>query len=163
MRMIEMKTAVLLAGAMKIGALAAHASDEDAEHAYQFGRKIGIAFQLQDDLLDSFGDAAKFGKKVGGDIIQNKKTYLVLRSLELADTATQEQLLKLLANQTLPEKEKVEAVKGLFTQLQIPEATNKLKAQYQDEAMEHLKQIGVAESKKKAIRDLASKMLNREV
>lgn len=163
MLMIGMKTAALLAGALKIGALAANASDEDAEHAYQFGRKVGLAFQLQDDLLDSFGDPAKFGKKVGGDIIQNKKTYLVLRSLELADEPTQKRLIELLANQTMPEMEKVESVKSIFKQLNIPEQTSLLKNKYQEEALAHLAQLKVADEKKNKLRNLANEMLGREV
>ena len=158
-----MKTAALLAGALKIGALVANASDEDAEHAYQFGRKVGLAFQLQDDLLDSFGDPAKFGKKVGGDIVQNKKTYLVLRSLELADKSTQERLLELLADQTMLEVEKVESVKLVFKQLNIPEETSLLKNKYQEEALVHLNQIKVDDHKKSKLRDLANEMLGREI
>ena len=84
-RMIELKTAVLLGAALEMGALVAKASDRDAEYLYHFGRLAGIAFQIQDDLLDAFGDAASFGKQVGGDILQNKKTYLVLKTLEVAN------------------------------------------------------------------------------
>ena len=88
--MIGLKTAALLAGAMKMGALIAGASDKDAQLLYDFGKNVGIAFQLQDDILDTFGDPEKFGKKVGGDIAQNKKTYLALRAMELANASFEE-------------------------------------------------------------------------
>ena len=163
LRMIEMKTAVLLAGALQIGALAAGASQTDAQHAYEFGRNIGIAFQLQDDLLDSFGDPEKFGKKVGGDIVQNKKTFLVLKSLELGTEKEKEQLLELLAQKNIEETTKIEAVKAIFTSLQIPEKTSELKSIYQEKAMSHLECVNVSDFKKSKLRDLAEKMLGREV
>ena len=163
LQMIEMKTAALLAGALQIGALAAGASQQDAQHAYEFGRNIGIAFQLQDDLLDSFGDPEKFGKKVGGDIVQNKKTFLVLKSLELGNEDEKEQLLTLLAQKEIDETSKIEAVKAIFESLKIPEQTSALKNMYQQKALSHLKGINVSDWKKNKLQDLTNKMLGREV
>ena len=100
-RMISLKTAALLAGGMKMGAIIGGANAEDAQRVYDFAWNIGIAFQLQDDILDTFGDPAKFGKKVGGDIVQNKKTYLVLKAMELAETATAAKLTQLMNTPTV--------------------------------------------------------------
>ncbi len=162
LKMIQLKTAVLLGGAMQIGALAAGASTEDAQHAYEFGVNTGIAFQLQDDLLDSFGDPEKFGKKVGGDIIQNKKTYLVLKSLELADDVTKTELLYLMSTTNMEEVKKVEAVKAIFTKLDIPNQTSEIKKLYQEKAFDHLNKISVPDEKKQRIKVLAEEMLGRE-
>ncbi len=160
--MIGKKTAVLLAGAIKMGALAADASNEDAQHAYEFGKNVGIAFQLQDDLLDSFGDPKKFGKKVGGDIIQNKKTYLVLKALELASPEEGKSLLQILSNTKIPESEKVDTVKSIFTKLEIPTHTKLAKEKYQKLALQHLDAINVPESRKILVKKLAEEMLGRE-
>jgi len=110
LKMIEQKTAVLIAGGLKMGALIGNASIENADCLYEFGRNIGIAFQLQDDILDTFGDPEKFGKKVGGDIVQNKKTFLVLKTLELADEQNRDQLAKIMNTPTTNDNQKIELV-----------------------------------------------------
>jgi len=140
LKMIEYKTAVLLGAALQIGGITAEASKEEQNHLYAFGRDLGIAFQLKDDLLDAFGDAATFGKQVGGDIMANKKTYLYLKALALADGT---QKLKLeqyfLINDT--SQLKVDAVKAIFSNLDIPELTTNLIRQYHSRAMKNLAAI----------------------
>jgi geranylgeranyl diphosphate synthase type II len=163
LRMIELKTSVLLAAAMKIGALVGQASEEDAEHLYQFGRNIGIAFQLQDDYLDTFGDPEKFGKKVGGDIAQNKKTFLILKALEVASIAIRNRLLQLMNDQTKVEEVRIAAITETLRELNIDELTKEKKNEYQQQAFEHLNAVSVSEERKQPLRDLADMLLDREV
>ena len=111
--MIRLKTAVLLAAGLKIGAILGGASSEDAEKLYDFGVQIGIAFQLQDDLLDVYGDSAVFGKKIGGDILCNKKTYMLIKALERADKAQLSELNDWLAAESFSPEEKIAAVTAL--------------------------------------------------
>ena len=117
--MIRLKTAVLLAGSLKIGALIANASQEDADNLYHFGENIGIAFQLKDDLLDVFSDTQKFGKQNGGDIITNKKTFLYLKAFELADGKNFETLYYFFNNDFDNESEKIKGVKEIYERLKI--------------------------------------------
>lgn len=163
LKMIELKTAALIEGALKIGALLTDASTEDAAHLAEFGRNIGIAFQLQDDILDTFGDPAKFGKKVGGDIAQNKKTYLVLKSLQLADDTTQTELAQWLSGKSTDEATKIEAVKAIFSRLSVRDHANQLKNQYLDTAYAHLDAIQVADDRKVHLRSFAERLVYREV
>ena len=165
LRMIELKTAVLLAGAMQIGAVLANASSEEAQHLYEFGRNIGIAFQLQDDILDTFGDAATFGKKIGGDISQNKKTFLVLKALEIAGEKSKAELLFQLSTPTIDDNEaqKIETVTQIFKKLDILQLANVVKNGYQQAAFGHLDALKVPEERKQALRDLAAEMLVRVI
>ena len=140
LKMIEYKTAVLLGAALQIGGITAGASKEDQNHLYAFGRDLGIAFQLKDDLLDAFGDADAFGKQVGGDIMANKKTYLYLKSLALAD-GTQRQNLEQYFSTNDTSQVKVDAVKTIFSNLKIPELTTNLIREYHTRAMENLAAI----------------------
>lgn len=160
-RMIELKTAVLLGGALEMGALCARAPQADAGHLYEFGRKAGIAFQLQDDLLDTYGDPAKFGKQVGGDILQNKKTYLVLKTVEVAPPADQAELAHWM--QTEPhEPGKVAAVRALFDRNGIPELLSAEKQQFQNDAFAHLDAVQVDEGRKSGLRQFFQDLLVRE-
>jgi len=161
LKMIEYKTAVLLAGALKLGAALSGASDSDLSSLEEFGRNIGLAFQLQDDILDTFGDPEKFGKKVGGDIVQNKKTYLVLKTLEIADTEDKEHLQELLKDSGMQHSEKIHKVVDLFQKYQIKEKANKLKLEYQERAMENLKAVAVSAERKIRLKELANSLLNR--
>ncbi|MEM9990168.1 MAG: polyprenyl synthetase family protein [Bacteroidota bacterium] len=163
LKMIELKTSVLLAAGMKMGAIVAGASETEQEHVYQFGRNVGIAFQLQDDYLDSFGDPEKFGKKVGGDIIQNKKTYLILKALECADADTRTELLQYITTTPTDEVAKIKAVKRILEQLDIPKCIKELKQAYQDTAFQHLNAIEVADKRKQALIDIANALLIREM
>jgi geranylgeranyl diphosphate synthase type II len=140
LKMIEYKTAVLLGAALKIGGITAGASKEEQTHLYAFGRDLGIAFQLKDDLLDAFGNAETFGKQVGGDIMANKKTYLYLKALSLAD-GTQRKYLDQYFSTNDTSQLKVDAVKTIFLNLDIPELTTNLIKEYHARAMKNLAAI----------------------
>ena len=159
LKMIEYKTAVLLGGALKIGALTGGANDEQAQHLYEFGRNMGIAFQLKDDLLDVFGDQDKFGKQVGGDILSNKKTYLFLQSLAVAKGQQKEELQYWFASKEYDGTQKVQAVKALYESLEIEKITTDLIYEYHQHAMTHLKAI---EGDKGGLEQFASMLLQRE-
>ena len=163
LKMIELKTSVLLAGSMKMGAVVGNASQEDAEHIYEFGRNVGLAFQMQDDILDTFGDPEKFGKKVGGDIVQNKKTYLVLKALAVADEATKTELQTLMNTLTTDENAKIQSVKNIFNKLNIRALAEELKSNYLDKAFEHLNAITVNAERKTSLIKLANDLMQREV
>lgn len=162
LRMIELKTSVLVAAAMKIGALTGGASDEDAYAIYEFGRNLGIAFQLQDDLLDAYGDPEKFGKKVGGDIAQNKKTFLYLKALEVADDSAKEHLKTLFSSSGAQENEKIEEVMQLFNQLKIKDLTEEEKQRFQTLAFENLERVSVSKDKKMILERFATALMQRE-
>ena len=140
LKMIEYKTAVLLGAALQIGGITAGASKEEQNHLYAFGRDLGIAFQLKDDLLDAFGDAETFGKQVGGDIMANKKTYLYLKALALAD-GTQRQNLEQYFSTNDTSELKVDGVRAIFSNLEIPDLTTNLIREYHSRAMENLAAI----------------------
>ena len=123
LKMIEYKTAVLVGAAMKMGAIVAETSTENANAIYDFGLNLGIAFQLQDDYLDAFGDPETFGKQVGGDIIENKKTYLYLKALEFSKAEEKEQLLHLFSIHPSDNTDKIQSVKQIFTQTGADAAT----------------------------------------
>ncbi len=159
LKMIEYKTAVLLAGALKIGALTGGANEEQAQHLYDFGRNMGIAFQLKDDLLDVFGDQDKFGKQVGGDILSNKKTYLYLQSLAIAEGKQKEELEYWFASKEYEAKQKIKAVKALYESLEIKKITTDLMYEYHQKAMTHLQ---VIEGTKIGLEQFAAMLLKRE-
>lgn len=160
-KMIELKTAVLLGGAMELGAAAAGASEVDAQHLYEFGRLTGLAFQLQDDLLDTFGDSTLTGKRTGNDIIRNKKTFLFLRTLELIGQNERAELQELFSTSPTDPTAKVARVTAIMRQAGIPEAVALLRDQYQAEAYNHLDAVQGDETYKKALRDLAEGLLLR--
>lgn len=162
-RMISYKTAALLAGGMKMGALIAGANLGNAERVYDFAWNIGIAFQLQDDILDTYGDPEKFGKKVGGDIVQNKKTYLVLRALELATPEIGSQLAMLMNSPTENEALKIAQVKGIFDQLDVRKEAEQLKADYQEKAFLALDRVEVSADRKAPLIEIARQLIGREV
>lgn len=162
MMMIRLKTAVLLAGALKIGALYANAPLEDIDNLYNFGIHLGLAFQLQDDLLDGYGDVAVFGKQTGQDIRDNKKTYLYLRALQLATPDQQKELRKHFASTPENSDTKVAAVLGIYQSIglrsHIEEAIQKEFAL----AQENLQKVNVAEEKKQPLRQLMEALLGRK-
>lgn len=163
LKMIEQKTAALIAGSLKLGALIGGADESDAKHLYEFGRNIGIAFQLQDDILDTFGDPEKFGKKVGGDIVQNKKTFLVLKTMELADEKGKKSLSYLMDEATaVKEEEKINAVKSIFNQFQIRSISEELMEKYLTKAFEHLSKVKINEERKKGLVKISNKLMGRE-
>lgn len=165
LKMIELKTAVLLGAALEIGAIIGAASHEDAQHLYEFGRNLGISFQLQDDILDSFGDPATFGKKVGGDISQNKKTFLYLHSLEIANSQDRDALWNWYHSEMDENRstEKIDAVKEIFLRCGVVEKANELKNQYYQDALKNLQLVSVSEDAKSTMYDFAADLLNRNV
>ncbi|MEM8525805.1 MAG: polyprenyl synthetase family protein [Bacteroidota bacterium] len=163
LKMIELKTSVLLAAAMKIGALIAGTSLENANHLYEFGKNMGIAFQLQDDYLDTFGDPEKFGKKVGGDIAKNKKTFLIIKALEVATPAIRNRLLKLMNDSTKIEAVKIAAVTETLRELDVPALTKAKKNEYQMLAFDHLNALQIETDRKAPLIELANMLLDREV
>jgi geranylgeranyl diphosphate synthase type II len=162
--MIELKTSVLIAGALKMGALLGGGGQENAELLYQFGRNMGIAFQLQDDILDAYGDPEKVGKKPGGDIVQNKRTFLYLKALELAGPAQKEVLKQWFAAPTPKEKEreKVEQVLALWDELDVQRYASEAKAGFQQAAFSALTAVGADEARKEVLKLLAEDLLERE-
>ena len=159
LKMIEFKTAVLLAGALKIGALIGGANDEQAQHLYDFGRNMGIAFQLKDDLLDVFGNQDKFGKQVGGDILSNKKTYLFLHSLAIAEGKQKEEIKYWFSSKDHDGAQKLKAVKAIYEDLEIKKITTKLIHNYHQQAMTHLQEI---EGDKSGLEEFSAMLLKRE-
>lgn len=162
-RMIELKTSVLIAAAFQMGALVGGADDEVARHLYEFGRNVGIAFQIQDDILDTFGDPEKFGKKVGGDIIQNKKTFLVLKSYELADATLSDSLHQLMNTPTTDEFEKIAAVKNIFNTLNVREQAEKEMNQFLNIAFQHIEDTPLSIDRKNYLKAWANELMMREV
>ena len=159
MKMIEFKTAVLLAASLKIGAVLADANDKDQNHLYEFGLNMGIAFQLKDDLLDVFGTSKLFGKKIGGDILANKKTFLYLKALQISDVSTKLKLKKLYTSKDEYDT-KVEKVKNIFLDLNIKKHTLDLMKAYYIKAMKHLDAID--SDKKSPLIDFADKLMQRD-
>jgi len=159
--MIRLKTSVLLGCALEMGAVVAEAKKEDQELIYTFGEHIGVAFQIQDDILDLYADPEKFGKQVGGDVLANKKTLLLLKAYELSNAAEIEKLnqLKSESNQTL----KIESTRDLFDKLGVREAARAMMDEHYVIALNALEKISVSESNKKPLKDLANMLLHREM
>lgn len=160
LEMIELKTAVLPGAALQIGAIIANAKDKDANLLYQFGKNIGIAFQLHDDILDVFADRKKFGKQQGGDIIANKKTFLLLKTFELADRKTKAELKILLKEKDA--KKKVSGMKELYTRFGIKALTENEMRKFYKKALTSLTKINAPEKKKKILIAFAKKLMQRE-
>jgi len=161
-RMIRLKTAVLIAGSLKIGALIGEAPREESEKLYKFGENIGIAFQLQDDLLDIFSDEIKFGKKNGGDIITNKKTFLYLKAFELADRKKQDELIHFFSPDFTNIDEKVNGVKQIYQQLDLKNITATEIKRFHQAAMVYLDDLNVAGTSKSELRKVADNLMNRK-
>ena len=162
MMMIRLKTAVLLAGALKIGALYADAPAADIDHLYQFGIHLGLAFQLQDDLLDAYGDTATFGKQTGQDIRDNKKTYLYLQALQYADPAQQAELRSLFSSTPADSHDKVSRVLAIYHQLGIRRQVEDSIQQQFLLAQQHLDAIRVDDSQKTPLRQLMDTLFDRK-
>ncbi len=163
LKMIEYKTAVLLGAAMKMGAIVAETSEENANLIYNFGLNLGIAFQLQDDYLDAFGNPETFGKQVGGDIIENKKTYLYLKAMEFSNEENQQQLLHLFSIQPNDNTDKIESVKTIFNASGASKATQDAIASYTESAFEMLEKMHLSEDKKMILKLFGEKLMNRKV
>ncbi|WP_396192189.1 polyprenyl synthetase family protein [Flavobacterium sp.] len=163
LKMIEYKTAVLVAAAMKMGAIVAETSKENADLIYDFGLNLGLAFQLQDDYLDAFGNPETFGKQVGGDIIENKKTYLYLKAIEFSDDNQKEQLLHLFSIQPEDNTDKIESVKTIFNESGASDATKKAIQEYTLKAFDTLQNIGIDNEKKDILRSFGENLMGRKV
>ncbi|SNY95234.1 polyprenyl synthetase family protein [Flagellimonas pacifica] len=163
LKMIEYKTAVLVATAMKMGAIIAEASEEDTRAIYDFGKNLGIAFQLQDDYLDAFGDPKTFGKQVGGDIIENKKTFLYLKSLELAEKGKKEGLIHLYSIKPEDSEIKVNTVKSIFVNSgAVEEAKTEIES-YTQKAFHALSTINMPEQNKLMLKQFGENLMRRTV
>jgi geranylgeranyl diphosphate synthase type II len=160
--MIRLKTAVVLGGALKIGAIIGGASTDDAALIQTFGAELGVAFQLQDDILDVYGNPEKFGKQVGGDIISNKKTFLLLKALELADNVQAAELNKWLTTEQPDQNEKVTAVTEIYSQLNVRQHAEKAMQDYTDKAFNALDAINLPEDHKQYLRNFADGLMVRE-
>ena len=162
LKMITYKTAVLLGASMKMGAIIARASKEDQNKIYDFGKYLGIAFQLQDDYLDAFGDETKFGKKIGGDILENKKTYLYLKAIEFLSEDKKNQLLELYANNNSSE-DKIKTTKALFKESGSVDYTVKEIKKYTNSAFEILESLNISAEKKKLLYEFGNSLMDRKI
>ncbi|WP_338375836.1 polyprenyl synthetase family protein [uncultured Flavobacterium sp.] len=163
LKMIEYKTAVLVGAAMKMGAIVAEASKENADLIYDFGLNLGIAFQLQDDYLDAFGNPETFGKQIGGDIIENKKTYLYLKALEYGNKEDKDQLMHLFSIQPKDNTDKIETVKSIFNESGASKTTQEAIKEYTQKAFETLQKMEISEEKKQLLYAFGEKLMNRNV
>ena len=161
LNMITLKTSVLLAASLQLGAVLGGAGEGNQNHMYEFGKNLGIAFQVQDDYLDAFGDPEKFGKQVGGDILANKKTFLMIHVLE---TANDDQLktLKNLMGEGGDHVDKVDKVLQIFKDCKVDDWAKSLKAQYLQTALKHLEDTAVLSARKKPLMELAGYLISRE-
>lgn len=159
LRMIELKTSVLIAEGLRMGAIIGGASRGNQDHLYQFGRNMGMAFQVQDDYLDAFGDPKKFGKQVGGDIRANKKTFLFIQAMETCPPALRDELLLLMKGNSA---DKVERVTGIFRECGVDTWANDLKEKFLAAAEFHLDEVAVPSSRKDSLRELMKFLVRRE-
>jgi geranylgeranyl diphosphate synthase type II len=162
LKMIELKTSVLLAACLKIGATTGGASDKDADFLYDFGLNLGMAFQLQDDLLDVFGDEQMLGKEIGKDIVSNKKTYLLIKALETAKGSQLESLKNWINIKKFDPEEKIKAVQVIYLGLGIKEITLKAIEGCLIKALDHLKKVNVADERKLELKNFLFSMRNRK-
>ena len=161
--MIRLKTSVLLAAALKIGACLAGASAEEAQKLYDFGVKMGLAFQLQDDWLDVYGDPKVFGKNIGGDILCNKKTYMLITALELADASQREDLKRWLNATDYVPAEKISAVTAIYNNIGIGKRCEEMVETYYSDGLALLESIDLPEERKQALKDFACSLMNRKM
>ena len=163
LKMIEYKTAVLVGAAMKMGAIVANTSQSNQDSIYEFGKNLGIAFQLQDDYLDAFGDPETFGKQVGGDIIENKKTFLYLKALEFSNPEDRLQLEHLFEVNPTDATEKIETVKHIFISSGSAEATQLEIKNYTNKSFSILENLSISDTKKAVLTQFGKVLMNRNV
>ncbi|WDF63996.1 polyprenyl synthetase family protein [Flavobacterium sp. KACC 22763] len=163
LKMIKYKTGALIAASMKMGAIIAQTSQENCDLIYDFGINIGLAFQLQDDYLDLFGDTPTFGRRLGGDIISNKKTYLYFKALEIATESEKEVLERLYAVRLEDNTNKIKTITDLFLKSGVPNATQESIKKYTFKASKILDKINIEEDKKKLLREFAESLIGRRV
>ncbi len=159
LNMIELKTSVALAASLQLGGILGGAGEGNQLHLYEFGKNLGIAFQVQDDYLDAFGDPEKFGKKQGGDITSNKKTFLLIHALQAGSAAQITELKELMH---IDDQDKVTRVLDIYKACDIPNWATELKLKYMTIAMEHLEEIAVLSARKKPLQELAHYLLDRQ-
>ncbi len=159
LKMIELKTSVLIAASLQLGAVLGGAQEGNQRHVYEFGKNLGMAFQVQDDYLDAFGNPEKFGKQVGGDIIANKKTFLMIHAMEVGSTKQLEELKRLQAGNS---PDKIHTTLEIFRECGVDKWAFDLKEKYLNEAFRHLDEIAVLSSRKKPLQDLARYLVQRE-
>lgn len=162
-KMIDYKTAVLVGAALEMGAIVAEASEQDKRAIYDYGKYLGIAFQLQDDYLDTFGDPETFGKQVGGDILENKKTYLYIKALENSSETQREELLQWFSTTENNGKEKIDAVKKIYADTKAANETREEIKKYTDKALEVLSAIEMDNFYKNELENFAIQLINRQV
>ena len=160
--MVRRKTSVLLACSLKIGAILAGAPVSDAEALYKFGEQIGLAFQLQDDLLDVYGDPKVFGKELGGDIMCNKKTYMLINAFNRANATQKAELVKWCSGEKFDRKEKVAAITKLYDEIGIRKLCEAKIEYYFEEGKKWLDQVALPEERKQELRAYTNKMMKRE-
>lgn len=163
LKMIAYKTAVLVGAALKMGAIIADASSKDADAIYKFGLYLGTAFQLQDDFLDAFGDPKTFGKQVGGDILENKKTYLYLKTLELADKDSANGFVQIMNDDHLSKDVKVAQIKSIYESSGSKDATTKAVEHFTEKAFAVLDEMTLPKDKKKVLKQFGLQLMNRTV
>lgn len=163
LKMIEQKTAVLLGAAMQMGAIVADASPEEQNRMFEFGRNLGVAFQLQDDFLDAFGDPETFGKQVGGDIIENKKTILYIMAMEKGDEKQKRELFDLFSNTSANSEEKVERAKELFTKTGALAGTQEQIKRYGERAFSFLEAMQIPGPKKLLFKEFGEDLMERRI
>jgi len=162
LKMITFKTSVLVAAAMKMGALIAEADEKESVAIYNYGLNLGIAFQLQDDYLDTYGDSETFGKQIGGDIIENKKTFLYLKALEKSNSEEKLRLFELF-NSNINSEDKIREVKSVFTKNLIPEIVKEQIQVYTDKAFECLSELSVSEEKNQILKEFGLNLMKRTI
>lgn len=162
LNMIRLKTSVLLAGALKIGAVCGGAQEWQAELLYKFGIEVGLAFQIQDDLFDTYGDASVFGKPIGGDILAGKKTYLLTSALKAADEPTRNEILALIHDKQIDAATKIDSVRSIYDRLGIRQSTEKAISEYFREAELILHHLNLPEERIVPLHELAEKLLKRK-
>ncbi len=161
-KMITLKTSALIAGALKIGAQVANAPKDDCEKLYQIGINLGVAFQLQDDLLDTYGDQSRFGKRIGGDILEKKKTFLLINALKLSAKSQRENLIEIINSTTLSDSSKIEQVKEIYNALDIRSITERAVDAYYSKAMQIIDSIDLSADKLHLIKELAQTLIIRD-
>ncbi|MDR2448636.1 MAG: polyprenyl synthetase family protein [Prevotellaceae bacterium] len=162
LQMIELKTAVLLAASAQIGAIAGGATAQDVQRMYEFGRCLGMAFQIQDDLLDAYGDSSTFGKTIGGDIITNKKTFLLVHALKKAEGAQKDKLEYWLDNNEAAPEDKINNILEIYKELNICEQAGKAIDHYFRQAGKELAAVALADERKEELRNFACHLINRK-
>ena len=163
LKMIEYKTAVLIGASMKMGAIVAGASEKDQNNIYEFGKNLGLAFQIQDDYLDTYGEEEKFGKKIGGDILENKKTLLFIRAKQLLNPSDSKNLTRLYSSKFTDDLNKISEVRRLFEKCNIPELISAEIENFTNISLKTLDELQISHEKKDFLRDFANSLMKRNI